>query len=215
MKYYVIHGGNEDRRKNMERQLTGKDDVEWITMYPPEDMEPLCKISTIDKQLLSGSMKHYEAYNRMVVNGIMEAVIFEDDVIISELYDEDDIFDYPYVNLGSEPPNSTYNYPLSNECYHSLNNGGAEASYVQLSFARKYIENITLRLAIDHEICNFVRFNGYKLFRQPVCHQNHNKTTRIFKEDKSLNDVINDLNTNYPEKYTYEYLKSLLTCTSQ
>lgn len=170
MKHYIIHNDVlVDRKKILQDQLDKHSitDVEWVTTFPAS--HPI--ISQIKEETgtvlplghISCSMKHYDALNRMINENIQEAIIFEDDVVISVFYDEDKIPKYPYVKLGQGPPDCRV--PLGHPLCEVPNAGGSEAYYVTIDFAREYLKCVSFALNVDLEQYFFMRRIGMK----PVC----------------------------------------------
>lgn len=182
-KIYVVHCDQyKDRRLKLEEQFTkfGIQNVEWVTDYPkdhPLVQEWKTKTGTkMSESRISGSLKHYEALRRMCEENIDEAIIFEDDVILTEFFD---ISKIPRQNIfvrlcqgvpefGIQPGNSTITV---------YNNGGVEAYYIRLEFAREFLKNITLLYAVDIEYHGFLYHNNFQHIPcVPMCTQIYDVT---------------------------------------
>lgn len=184
MKYYIIHDDRlVERRKNIEKQLEriGATDVEWVTTFPVEQVKILGKISPIPLGYISCSMKHYDALNRMIENNVPEAIIFEDDVIISDLFDTEKIPRlHPYVKLGR----GLMEFYDNSKVYSMKNNTGTEAYFVNQNFARAFLSCIDLGWAVDIEHYSFLFFNYFlSIPCIPMCSQIF--TTTSITESKS------------------------------
>jgi hypothetical protein len=172
MKYYIIHNDAlVERRTALQAQLDkfgiSEDDVEWVTTFPVSHT----LVSQIKDEIgavlplgyISCSLKHYDALNRMINKGVPEAIIFEDDVIISDFYDEEKIPKYPYVKLGQGPPDCIV--PLGSPLCKIPNPGGSEAYYVTIDFATEYLKNISFAINVDLEQYMFMR----RIKMEPLC----------------------------------------------
>lgn len=183
IKIYVMHCDELiDRRKRLESEFKrlGLTNVEWITSFPKDD--PIieeCRVKTgtkISKEYISLSLKHYEACRRMCEENIEEAIVFEDDVIFSSYFDISKIpRDTPYVKLGKCTPDM--NIEFSHDKMTILNNGGTEAYYMRIEFAKNFIENINLMNTIDIEQHGYLIYNDIPLICVPMCTQDFSMTT--------------------------------------
>jgi hypothetical protein len=105
----------------------------------------------------------------MINENIQEAIIFEDDVILSEFYKEETLPKYPYVKLGQGPPDCKV--PLGHSLCEVPNAGGSEAYYVTIDFAREYLKCVSFALNVDLEQYFFMRRIGMKPVCLSMCHQ--------------------------------------------
>ena len=174
MKHYIIHcEAYVERREKMEAQLEkfNIQDVEWVTTFPREQLGPLQHINPyMSLGYFSNNMKYYDVFNRMVAEQVPEAIIFEDDAILWDLYDETKIPKIPYVRLGLGL------FKDIESCSHNpkivLNNGGSEACYITLEFADAYLKNgISLKWMIDIEHQAFLVMYRYHIICVPMCWQ--------------------------------------------
>jgi hypothetical protein len=204
MKYYVIHNPELTERKEKLVEQFEKFGIvaEWITTYPAEDMEVIKTYTNSPMSLgyISCSMKHYDALQRLLDDGVENnAIIFEDDVILTEAFDEEYIpRDYPYVSLNMGPPGSQLNTP-SRRFGVKNNNGGAEAYYVNKMFASAFLQNVTLSRAMDLECHRFLyNFTGTcNIPCVPMCYQNYGEGVSL-----SSSSVIGEL----PEMSWQDYV---------
>ncbi len=186
MKYYVIHDPVlVDRRKKLEEQFKKFDihDVEWVTTFPKEDLKKLGEVSGTYMPLgyLSCNMKHYDAMNRMVHDNVPEAIIFEDDVIITEFFNENKIpREFPYVKLGRGPPDAAL--PLGKSQVIIGNNGGFEAYYVKRMFVRDFLNNLDLGWTVDVETHAYLFSCGIPLICVPMCYQEYKTSVHENKQ---------------------------------
>jgi hypothetical protein len=176
MKHYIIHNDElVDRRKSLQDQLDKHSitDVEWVTTFPKshpiisqikEDIDTVMPLGYI-----SCSMKHYDALNRMINENIQEAIIFEDDVILSEFYDEEKLPKYPYIKLGRGPTDCMI--PLGTPLCKVQNPGGSEAYYVTSDFAREYLKTVSFAINVDLEQYFFMLRIGIVPLGLSMCHQ--------------------------------------------
>ena len=144
---------------------------------------------------------------RMIKDGIQEAIIFEDDVVISDIYDESKIpRNFPYVKLGRGANDMLIE--LSTEPRIIGNNGGAEACYVTIDFARFYNSNISLKWTIETEQHAFLLMYKIPLVCVPMCWQPYECAVH---EDMNYPLSWMDFITEYPsyKKYTYKELKDM------
>jgi hypothetical protein len=159
MKFYVIHySKNTDRRAQLEKQLKDFDivDVEWITEYDKEDpiIEKIKKItnSPLSLAMISCSMKHYIAMEKMVKEDIPEAVILEDDVVFLEEFRSAQMY-HPcgLLRLGPGVGILEKNQPRpSSENIYVINNpGGSEATWMSKEFAKVAVNNANFDNTID------------------------------------------------------------------
>lgn len=198
MKYYVIHDPSlTDRKKNLEKEFKKFDihSVEWITTFPKEDLKKIKEVSGTYMPLgyVSCNMKHYDAMNRMVRDNVPEAIIFEDDVIISDFFNENKIpREIPYVKLGKGPPD--VELPIGNSPIIFGNNGGSEAYYVKRMFARDFLNNLDLGWTIDVEIHAYLISCGIPLICVPMCYQEYKTSVN---EDKKYPITWQQYMTNY------------------
>jgi hypothetical protein len=178
MKYYIIHNDALIERRNaLQVQLDkfgiSEGDVEWVTSFPVSHQF----VSQIKEETgtilplghVSCSLKHYDALNRMVSYGIREAIIFEDDVIISDFYDEAQIPKHPYVKLGRGPLDCIV--PLGSPLCKIPNPGGSEAYYVTIDFAAEYLKNVSFAINVDLEQYFFMRRIKMEPLCLSMCHQ--------------------------------------------
>jgi hypothetical protein len=180
MKYYVIHNPKWTERKEKLMEQFQKFGIvpEWITSYPAEDMEILKTYTKSPMSLgyISGIMKHYDALQRLLDDDDEKgAIIFEDDVILTEAFDEECIpVTFPYVSLNMGPPGDQLEKP-SRRFGYKKNNGGAEAYYVNKMFASVFLQNVTLSHGIDLEYYRFLyNFTGtVNIPWVPMCYQNY------------------------------------------
>jgi hypothetical protein len=207
MKHYIIHNDKEvERKKLLEAQLEkfGIQDVEWVTTFPKEDLEYLKRINSYTPLgHLSCNMKHYDAMNRMVTEGIKEAIVFEDDVILSDLYDETKIpREYSYIKLGRGPPDSLLEPSQEPRIVH--NNGGNEAYFVSLNFAKKFQKSLMWTMDIEQQA--FLVHIGAPIVCVPMCFQKY-ETSIHESRDSEISWI--DFIHRYPsyKKYTFEELK--------
>ena len=184
MKVYVLHCDRlTERRRLLEIQLAKHSldrDVEWITDFPKE--HPLVqewkeKTGTrIPDGYISLSLKHYEAYTRMVRDGIPEAILFEDDVIISDYFDIEKIpRECPFVKLGKGVPDMYI--PLGNTPMVIGNNGGSEACYMRREFAEDFLKNLNMMWTIDIEQHGYLIHKRIPLVCVPMCTQDFGATS--------------------------------------
>jgi len=180
MKYYIIHNDAlVERRTALQSQLDNfgisGDSVEWVTSFPITD--PLVdRIKKFTNSLMpiehvSCSLKHYDALSRMIRDDIEEAIVFEDDVVISDYFDQEAIrsINYGYIKLG-RGPNDCQVALGSQLCIHP-NPGGSESYYVKKEFANEFIKNITVGWGLDVEQYAFIKSVGMQLMCLPVCYQ--------------------------------------------
>jgi hypothetical protein len=167
----------------MEKMIAdhGFDDVEWITDYKIDDQIIDKVVAMTNTHMVPGyislSLKHYEAFFRMARDNIREAIIFEDDVILSDFWDISKIpRQFPYVKLGKGVPDM--NVQLGNTPMIVGNNGGSEAYYVKCMFARDFIENVDLGWTIDIEQHAYLFHNNIPLICVPMCSQEFNTTVQ-------------------------------------
>ncbi len=90
-KIYIIHYDKlVERKEHIENQIKDFSNVEWILNKNPEDLSD-CELSLFRSNLSKGSksltMKHIEAFKRIVKNDIDYALIFEDDIILDPDFD--------------------------------------------------------------------------------------------------------------------------------
>jgi hypothetical protein len=211
MKHYIIHHpGNVERRVKLEEHLKEKGitNVEWVTTFSKEEVAPLKSINNYTPLgYISCNMKHHDALDRMIKDGIQEAIIFEDDVVISDIYDESKIpRNFPYVKLGRGANDMLIE--LSTEPRIIGNNGGAEACYVTIDFARFYNSNISLKWTIETEQHAFLLMYKIPLVCVPMCWQPYECAVH---EDMNYPLSWMDFITEYPsyKKYTYKELKDM------
>lgn len=184
MKYYVVHNpALTERKEKLEAQFKkfGIVDCEWVTTFPAEDMEHVKEFTNSPMTLgyISCSMKHYDAFQRLVDSDEKEAIIFEDDVILTEIFDERYIPKiFPYVSLNMGPPGNQIKEPSRTSGFKN-NNGGAEAYYVKKMFAREFLEHINLLRTMDMETYWFWVQNTGSVYIPwiPMCYQNYGETT--------------------------------------
>lgn len=180
MKYYVVHHlPLTERKDHVETQLKKRGIVaEWITDFPPDD-ERVRKVKELTKSPLSLgyislSMKHYTVFKKMVEENIPEAIVFEDDVVITDHFDVDKIprMVAPYIKLGIRPE-LLGKVQFSSEIVVQSNNGGTEAYYVTKHFAETFLYNINLQERIDLEIHNVLVqcYNSIEFLGAFMCYQ--------------------------------------------
>jgi hypothetical protein len=173
MKTYIVHCDTlTERRKHIESLELG--DVEWVTDFPIDHplVQKVKKITPLPNGYISNSLKHYEVCRRMCADGIEEALVFEDDVILSEFFDVYKIpRECPYVKLGNGTPDMCI--PLGNTPLVITNNAGTEAYYMKRCFAKDFINNITLGWTIDTEQHAYMFHNRIPLVCVPMCTQTY------------------------------------------
>ncbi len=193
MKVYVMHCEDlVDRRRALEVELRKHNltDVEWITCFPKNEshvQEWKRKTGTkIPDGYISLSLKHYEACRRMCQADIHEAIVFEDDVILSEYFDIDKIpRNHIYVKLGKGVPDM--NISLGNVPICIGNNGGSEAYYIRQEFARDFLNNINMMWSIDIEHHGYLIHKGIPLICVPMCTQDFDATSVHDNKDYGMN----------------------------
>jgi len=93
IKYYLIHGADENRKKLMNEQIIkggiDPNDVTWIEGYNKGDLSPeLISIVSTNNGLKPGevscALKHYLALRKIVENKDNLAVIMEDDAVFKD-----------------------------------------------------------------------------------------------------------------------------------
>lgn len=216
MKYYVIHNPElVERRKVLETQFEKFGIVaEWVTTYPSENMENLKEFTKSPMSLgyISCSMKHYDALQRLLDSDQKEAIIFEDDVILTEAFDEECIpRGFPYVSLNMGPPGDQLTEP-SRRFGYKTNNGGAEAYYVNNMFAIAFLKNVTLSHAMDMESQWFLYqcTDTFNIPCVPMCYQNYGEGVSLSSSPSNSNSPINNWKhyiTSTQKTYTFEELK--------
>lgn len=92
-KIYIIHYDKlVERKEHIEKQITDFSNVEWIINKNPENLSK-CELSLFSEGVSKGSksltMKHIEAFKRIVKDDIEIALIFEDDVILDKNFIEE------------------------------------------------------------------------------------------------------------------------------
>lgn len=191
MKYYVIHNPEWTERKEKLTEQFQKFGIsaEWITSYPADDMEVIKAFTKSPMSLgyISCSMKHYDALQRLLDSDEPDAIIFEDDVILTEAFDEECIsVAYPYVSLNMGPPGSQLEKP-SRRFGYKTNNGGVEAYYVNKMFASVFLQNVTLSRPMDLECHRFLyNFTGtLKIPCVPMCYQNYGEGVSLSSSSSS------------------------------
>jgi hypothetical protein len=196
MKHYIIHNDAlTERRESLQKQLDkfGITDVEWVTTFPAN--HPFVYVvkerlsSVLPLGYISCSLKHYDALRRIVNEGIQEAIVFEDDVIISDFYDESKLIQYPYIKLGRGPPDCQLS--LGSTPHKVPNPGGSEAYYVTADFAREYLKNVTFMENVDMEQYSFLLRSRLLPICIPMCYQEFN-TSFEHKFGSKSNDFIVD-----------------------
>ena len=215
MKIYIIHDDRlSARRMNMEKMISdhGFDDVEWITDYKIDD-QIIDKVVAMTKTpmvrgYVSGSLKHYEAMFRIARDNVREAIIFEDDVILSKFWDISKIpRQFPYVKLGKGTPDM--NVKLDDTPISIGNNGGLEAYYVKCMFARDFIENLDLGWTIDIEQHAYLFHNNIPLICVPMCLQEYHTTVHGEKKySMRWDEYIKDYYKTSP-KFSFRKLKEV------
>jgi len=92
-KIYIIHYDKlVERKEHIEKQITDFSNVEWIINKNPDNLskEELSLFSEgVSKGSKSLTMKHIEAFKRIVKDDIEIALIFEDDVILDQNFIEE------------------------------------------------------------------------------------------------------------------------------
>ena len=176
MKYYVIHyTGGVRRKEELLKRAPWLKDATWITKWDREDIfcdfvkhvtkSPLCP------NYMSLQLKHFETLYDMVINNVEEAMIFEDDVVFQENWEEkfnavpipDDI---NYVKLGC-----LHEKKHDGTLQTIYNNGGIEATYVKLPFAKEYLNEIAFIHTVDILQWGFFLQRNIPLYMIPVCGQ--------------------------------------------
>ena len=92
-KIYIIHYDKlVNRKEHIEKQITDFSNVEWIINKNPENLSKE-ELSLFSEGVSEGSksltMKHIEAFKRIVKDDIKIALIFEDDVILDQNFIEE------------------------------------------------------------------------------------------------------------------------------
>ena len=204
MKYYVVHNDKLTERK----KRLNIPNAEWVTTFPVEEVGNLTKITHVPVGYISGSMKHYDIMDRMIRDDVKEAIVFEDDVIITEFFNPDKIpRQFPFVKLGKGTPDM--GIQLGDTPIIIGNNAGAEAFYVTQDFAREFIKNIDLQWTIDIEQHAFLISRGIPLVCVPMCYQEFDTSfnTKTYEPPYSWQEYVRRYQTS--EKMTFEYLKKL------
>lgn len=157
MKTYVIHYSKRPEvRKNLEEYAPFLKDATWIIQYDREDM--FCSWikfftgSKLSLAYISNFVKHIECLKDMVDNNIEEAFIFEDDVVFQDDWENKfkssfslikDNVDYVKLGCMHELPY------IDNKVYLIGNNGGTEAQWVSLNFAKQFLNNLNFDHTVD------------------------------------------------------------------
>ena len=215
MKHYVIHNSKEvERRKKLEKQFEEFNitDVEWVTSFPVEEIGNLKSLKSYKPlSQMSCDMKHYDVFDRMVKQCIPEAIVFEDDVIFSELYDETKIPKLDFVKLGRGPPDTQLKF--SQEPIIFNNNGGNEAYYVNLHFASNF--KASMNWTIDIEQQAFLSMKGIQLTCVPMCYQEYVSSHILPEESPPISWI--DFVSEFPtyQKYSFEELVKIIENTNQ
>ncbi len=206
MKFYVVHNALlVDRKRNLEEQFKKFNitNVEWVTSFGKDELVNI-KLKTncpLPLEYLSCSMKHYVIFNKIIENNDDEAIIFEDDVIISDYFNIDKIPKWSsFVKLGKSVP--AYNIKVGNEPFIFENNAGSEAYYVKRMFVRDFMQNLTLGWNIDIEIHAYLYNNNIHLICLPMCYQEFNACFEIDKKEEAT--IFNGMDY---EQYIYSYPK--------
>jgi hypothetical protein len=179
MKFYVLHySKGEVSRKRKETLLLREPrlkDATWVTDYDREEFicdffqyhtkSPLCK------SYMSLQLKHFFTLKDMVDNNIDEAIIFEDDVVFNKGWYEDfqdltipDGIDY--ISLGNFKC-----IPYEKKLIQFLNNGGTEATWVNLNFAKEFLKEVSFIHTIDTVHYGYLTSADKPLMYFPVCNQ--------------------------------------------
>ena len=204
MRHYIIHNSKEkERREKLEKQLDEFNitDVEWVTSFPVEELGNLSTLESYKPlSQMSCDMKHMDALNRMVKEGLEEAIIFENDVIFSDLYDETKIPKVPYVKLGRGPPDIQLKFSQEPTVFD--NNGGNEAYYVNLRFASTFKPSMKWTMDIEQQAFLFMK--GIPLTCVPMCYQEYISTHTVSTPPINWMEFI----INFPsyEKYSFDEL---------
>lgn len=214
MKTYIIHYSKRPEvRKNLEEYAPFLKDATWMTQYDREDM--FCswiKFFTGSKLTLayiSGYIKHIECLKDMIDNNIEEAFIFEDDVVFQDDWENkfNSCFSLiknkvDYVKLGC-----MHELPyVNNKVYLLNNNGGAEAQWVSLKFAKEFLNNINFDQSID---ISQGRFLNLQIPCIPVCHQTSmitNDSSSQYQIEEVMGWIEYNNKYNSLKKYSYAYL---------
>lgn len=207
MKYYIAHNDKlVERKKHIEQY--NLQNVEWVTSYPIEELQNLTKITHLPLGYISCNMKHYEAMSRMIKDDVKEAIIFEDDVIITEFFNPEKIpKQFPFVKLGKGTPDM--NIQIGDNPIQIFNNGGSEAYYIKQEFAREFLKNIDLKWTIDIEEHAFLISRGIPLVCVPMCYQEFETSfnKNAYEPPYSWQEYIQKYQTS--NKMTFEQVKKL------
>jgi hypothetical protein len=204
MRHYIIHNSKEkERKEKLEKQLDEFNitDVEWVTTFPIEEIGNLSTLESYKPlSQMSCDMKHMDALDRMVKEGLEEAIIFENDVIFSDLYDEVKIPKAPYVKLGRGPPDALLPFSQIPRVVH--NNGGNEGYYVNLEFASTFKPSMKWTMDIEQQA--FLMMQNIPLVCVPMCYQEYVSTHTFLTPPITWIDFLH----NFPsyEKYSFDRL---------
>lgn len=215
MKIYITHCETlRERRVQLEAEIKrlGLTDVEWITSYPKDhtlvhEWKSKTK-SPIPDGYVSLSLKHYDACKRMCDDDIKEAIVFEDDVIFTSYFDISKIpTNYPYVKLGKGVPDM-YIQP-GDKPISIGNNGGTEAYYMRIEFARDFIQNLNMRWTIDIEQHGYLIHKNIPLICVPMCTQDFGGTSVHESKDYGMTWIEYLQRWNEFPKFTFKNFNPL------
>lgn len=178
MKTYIIHYSKTPERKRdllNDPNFKVLDDVTWIDWYDGEDLfchwlKDVTK-SEISTNLISNSVKHYEAFRLMVENEVSEAFIFEDDVVFRDGW----LDHFNKSGLRGSVPfcklDCLHSIPFENRVFEVGNPGGSEARYVTLEFAKAILKEVDFSYSPDIMHGAFLMKYRIPMLLYPICGQ--------------------------------------------
>jgi GR25 family glycosyltransferase involved in LPS biosynthesis len=207
MKYFVIHHpALVERKKDLQSKLSERGiEAEWITDFSPEQSREIKSLinSPLHVKYVSGSMKHYTVFKKIVDEDIPHAIVFEDDTIFTEYFDVETIPKHmQYVKL-CKPVGDAF-CTSDGTPFVCSNNGCCDAYYLTKEFAENSLKNIQLLYPIDIEMHNtIVKFyNTPHFLCIPMCYQIGPSCTGAFTlHEESWIEYV--MNTNHP---VFEYV---------
>jgi Glycosyltransferase family 25 (LPS biosynthesis protein) len=215
MKFYVIHYTKyTERRERLEKQLKEFNiEAEWIEECDKED-PIITKIkeltnSPLDPSMISCNMKHFIAMDKMVKEGIEEAVILEDDVVLLPEFKDVKMY-HPSgllrLGLGVGILENECPPPSATRAWLTSNPGGSEATWITKEFAEVSIDNVNFDRTIDMIQFSILKHFFYEDMRcMNTCYQTSLKTRDVNEPDGSWSQWCRDF-----LKYKRYKLSSLL-----
>lgn len=209
MRVFVIHYPKcVERKQSLLKQFQEFDiEAEWVEHWNKEDPF-VSKVKEYTKSPLplghlSAFLKRLWVYQKMIDEDIKEAIIFEDDVVLSPEFKNfktgPSQLDYLRLGIGIQVNLEKLERTCA-KLYRLINPGGGEAVWVTQNFAKKFLDDLNFDYA--HDIVEY-GFLGGAIYGYPLCHQ-----TSLLDEQTSVCESSTTEDTKRWIAYvnSYEYL---------